>query len=90
MNYHDGMKFSTLNRDNDVAYSYHRLNPGYHSSDCVESYKSCWWFKDCFQADLNGQYYTTSFNSDFKGIHWSTFHPSNYTLRATKMMIKRY
>ena len=91
MNYHDGMKFSTQDRDNDVANSYHRQYPGYrHSSDCAEYFKSAWWFKDCYMSNLHGEYFTTSYNRDYKGIHWSTFHPANYTLKATKMMIKSY
>uniref|UniRef100_A0A023EMH9 Putative ficolin n=1 Tax=Aedes albopictus TaxID=7160 RepID=A0A023EMH9_AEDAL len=42
---HNGMKFSTADRDNDLW-----------SGNCAELYESGWWFKDCHAVNLNGVY----------------------------------
>ena len=41
---HDGMKFSTLDNDNDK-----------HSSNCAVRYKSGWWHNSCFHINPNNQ-----------------------------------
>ena len=48
LNYHNGSKFTTRDRDND-AYS-----PG----NC--GFSSGWWFRSCFHANLNGEYHATN------------------------------
>ena len=44
---HDGMKFSTYDRDNDAAKAPRHC--------AVENY-GAWWYKACFMANLNGRY----------------------------------
>ena len=41
---HNGMKFSTLDNDNDMT-----------SSNCAASYKSGWWHNDCYHININYQ-----------------------------------
>ena len=79
MRYHDGMKFSTFDADNDNK----------RFDNCAKSNNGGWWFNDCYTAQLNGQYLRTSYSSNEYGIHWNIFHPSNYSLKASTMMIKR-
>ena len=45
LSYHNGMKFSTLDNDNDNT-----------STDCAVSYKSGWWYNSgCFHININYQ-----------------------------------
>ena len=42
---HNGMAFTTKDRDNDKW-----------SNNCATSYKGAWWYKDCYDSHLNGNY----------------------------------
>ena len=44
--YHEGIAFSTFNRDND----------GDNTRNCALDYWAGWWHKDCHCANLNGRY----------------------------------
>ncbi|XP_060569084.1 angiopoietin-related protein 7-like [Ruditapes philippinarum] len=52
---HNGMMFSTFDRDNDK-----------YDSNCAVKYHGAWWYKSCFYSNLNGQYSEKS----NKGIRW--------------------
>lgn len=45
MTYHNGWKFTTWDRDNDVALS-----------NCALTHHGAWWYKNCHLANLNGKY----------------------------------
>ena len=62
LTYHNGMKFSTYDQDNDQL-----------SGNCAVQYSGAWWYKTCYESNLNGIYG----RSDFKGIQW-TEHGSNH------------
>jgi ficolin len=55
---HHGMKFSTLDQDND------------YNSDgsCAKTYKAGWWFNQCYDSNLNGIY-----NNTKDGVDWIVF-----------------
>lgn len=76
---HNGMKFSTFDRDNDASRLHH----------CAQSYKGAWWYKECHDSNLNGHYYTGQHKSYADGIEWHQWHGYHYSLRTTTMMIKR-
>uniref|UniRef100_A0A182F2L2 Fibrinogen C-terminal domain-containing protein n=1 Tax=Anopheles albimanus TaxID=7167 RepID=A0A182F2L2_ANOAL len=57
---HKGMKFSTMDRDNDNIADY----------SCAEHWDGGWWFDKCFKAFLNGRYPS----ADEHKISWYTFH----------------
>eukprot|EP00111_Clytia_hemisphaerica_P009266 TCONS_00027220-protein len=46
MNYHDAMKFSTYDRDNDQ----------HASANCALDRNAGWWFKSCLHVNFNGPY----------------------------------
>eukprot|EP00794_Sanderia_malayensis_P019237 gene19237-21165_t len=50
--YHNNMKFSTYDRDNDVS-----------GRNCAEMYKSGWWYTRCHRSNLNGLYPTLPLKS---------------------------
>lgn len=77
---HDGQFFSTKDRDNDDRY--------YDS--CAQQYQGAWWFNNCFEAHLNGKYYTKGFHKNYfqrDGIQWNTIHMYS-SLKAVQMMVK--
>ena len=43
MAYHNNMSFSTFDRDNDQS-----------SGNCAVPYRGAWWYKSCFNTNLNG------------------------------------
>ena len=42
--YHNGSKWTTYDRDNDLR----------SSSNCAASFKGAWWYRYCYQTNLNG------------------------------------
>ena len=84
MSYHNGMKFSTYDQDNDVT-----------PQNCAQVYKGAWWYKDCHTSNLNGAYLGTPSNggtitSFADGVIW--LHLKNsyyYSVKGDVMMVRR-
>ncbi|KAK7087986.1 fibrinogen-like protein 1 [Littorina saxatilis] len=77
---HDGMPFSTKDRDND----------GRYYDSCAEHFHGAWWFNNCFDSHLNGKYYHKGFHKNYfqrDGIQWNTIHMYS-SLKSVHMMIK--
>ena len=51
LTYHNGHKFSTKDRDNDVS-----------QVKCAQKVKGAWWYGDCRESNLNGVYRNGSDN----------------------------
>ena len=45
MAYHNKVPFSTQDRDNDVSIG-----------NCARTFKGAWWYKSCYQSNLNGKH----------------------------------
>ena len=73
--YHRGQKFSTRDQDNDAQ-----------SGSCAVTYKGGWWYGNCHQANLNGQY--SKRGSD--GVVWYHWKGWEYSLRFTEMKIRPF
>ena len=58
LSYHRGSPFSTKDRDNDA-----------NSSNCASAYTGAWWYKSCYDSNLNGQYMNGKI--DVKGMAWN-------------------
>ena len=76
---HNGMQFSTYDRDNDV----------HSSANCAVHYQGAWWFDSCHLSNLNGLYLDGRSNGD--GVTWYNFNataPSWLTLRYSDMKLR--
>lgn len=81
--YHDDMKFSTMDKDNDEWYG-----------NCAKKDQSGWWFRACGFSSLNGVYYSSGKSSIAPGglitgivwYHWKKDY--SYSLKHTEMKVK--
>ncbi|XP_037614866.1 fibrinogen alpha chain-like isoform X1 [Sebastes umbrosus] len=81
---HNGMKFSTFDKDNDKW-----------EESCAEMYGGGWWYNNCQSANLNGIYYKGTYdpekNTPYEienGVVWVTYKPANYSLKTVRMFIR--
>ena len=72
------MKFSTKDQNNDM------WNRG-----CATSFKGDWWYKACHDSNLNGMYLGGNHTTFADGIEWRAWTGYYYSLKSTKMMIRR-
>ena len=73
--YHNGMEFSTNDKDNDESNNRH----------CAVEFESAWWYKSCYQSSLNGRYSTNSTVARGHGIQWREWKGPNYSLKKSEM-----
>ncbi|KAL7981926.1 hypothetical protein Chor_000983 [Crotalus horridus] len=75
---HQGMKFSTKDRDNDN-----------YEKNCAEEDHAGWWFNRCHTANLNGLYYNGPYSARTDdGIVWYTWRGWWYSLKSVVMKIR--
>ena len=75
---HNGAKFSTFDHDNDEK----------PDGSCAQRYKSGWWFKNCFDANLNGVWIEGGSAPKSDGISWELFGGDKYSLKTVVMAIR--
>ncbi|XP_053185284.1 fibrinogen gamma chain [Scomber japonicus] len=81
---HNGMQFSTFDRDNDK-----------YDGNCAQQDGSGWWMNRCHAAHLNGKYYRGGRYTEKdagehgfdNGIIWVTWHNRWYSLKETTMKL---
>ena len=74
---HNGMMFSTMDRDNDV-----------HSGSCAQTHrKGAWWHNRCGYSNLNGIYYDTD-KIDETGVFWYRWKNKWESLKITEMKMR--
>ena len=76
--YHNGMKFTTRDNDNDNS-----------SGNCAQRWHGAWWFKYCFISHLNGPYHHNPVISSGIGIIWYDWKGGDYSLKFTEMKTRR-
>ena len=75
MAYHNGMQFSTRDRDND----------GFSGGNCATKWGGAWWYNNCWNSHLNGKHTRHSSGSPSTVLYWS----GHYTKAAMKIRPKR-
>ncbi|KAF0039705.1 hypothetical protein F2P81_007940 [Scophthalmus maximus] len=76
---HQGMKFSTYDRDNDN-----------YKGNCAQEDEGGWWFNKCHSANLNGLYYPSGHYSAVtdNGVVWYTWRGWWYSLKTSVMKLR--
>ncbi|KAM8747559.1 fibrinogen alpha chain-like isoform 1-T1 [Acanthopagrus schlegelii] len=81
---HNGMKFSTFDKDNDKW-----------EENCAEMYGGGWWYNNCQSANLNGMYYRGTYDPEKNkpyeienGVVWVTYKTANYSLKTVRTFIR--
>ncbi|XP_070184663.1 ficolin-2-like [Littorina saxatilis] len=75
---HRGAQFSTKDRDH-----------GHSRVNCAQEYHGAWWYNNCHDSNLNGDYKTSSSAPNQDGINWKTFGGStSYSMKFTEMKIR--
>ncbi len=76
----NGMKFSTKDRDNDRRSSV-------TDNNCAVLYKGAWWYRDCHRSHLNGQYLKAG-QKFSTGINWYNWKNDMRSMMKTEMKIR--
>ncbi|XP_052072942.1 ficolin-2-like [Mytilus californianus] len=79
LTFHTGNMFSTYDRDNDK----------YANVSCAVRFKGAWWYLACHQSNLNGAYLSGGMGSYADGVIWEKWKGYHYSLKSTKLMIKK-
>ena len=77
LRWHNGMKFSTMDRDNDLV-----------GHSCAHRNKGAWWYKACHNSNLNGLYLRGNHTSYADGVNWFHWRGISYSLQKTEMKIR--
>ncbi|XP_075041981.1 ficolin-2-like [Mixophyes fleayi] len=77
LTYHNGMKFTTMDQDNDPDIS-----------NCAQVYKGASWYKTCHYVNLNGLYLPGKHASFADGINWYTGKGHYYSYKQSEMKIR--
>ena len=73
---HNGMRFSTKDRDNDLKKN------GQFAQVC----EGAWWYKHCHKSNLNGRYLGNVVNN--KGINWLYWKNNRLSMKSAEMKIR--
>ena len=77
LTYHNGMKFSTHDQDNDVW-----------GGNCAATRKGAWWYRSCEKSNLNGLY-AGSRRSGYQYMTWVAFTRGCYAIKFSEMKVRR-
>nr|XP_033772062.1 tenascin-N isoform X2 [Geotrypetes seraphini] len=74
MTYHSGYKFTTWDRDNDLALS-----------NCAMTHRGAFWYKNCHLANLNGKYGDSKHS---EGVNWEPWKGHEFSIPFVEMKIR--
>nr|XP_004542711.2 tenascin-N isoform X2 [Maylandia zebra] len=74
MTYHQGLPWTTIDSDNDIALT-----------NCALSHRGAWWYKNCHLANLNGKWGETRHSM---GVNWEPWKGHLTSLDFSEMKIR--
>jgi hypothetical protein len=77
LGYHNGMMFTTKDRDNDEA----------SAANCAHTFRGGWWFRDCNTCNLNGVYLEMIGIQD-TGITWFYWEKNFKSMKGAEMKMR--
>ena len=77
LDYHNGMKFTTKDSDNDQ-----------YGSNCAVSFQGAWWYRTCYLSNLNGVYINDGSSTDDKGLKWKNWKDNVMKFSEMKIRIR--
>ncbi|XP_031163699.2 microfibril-associated glycoprotein 4-like [Sander lucioperca] len=79
LSYHNGMKFTTFDKDQDT----------WPTGNCARTYLGAFWYATCHKANPNGVYRWGADKSLFAvGAEWQTWKGYDYSLKTISMKIR--
>ncbi|KAM4663921.1 ficolin-2-like [Discoglossus pictus] len=77
MKYHNNMKFTTKDQDNDNR-----------ADNCANVCHGAWWYGNCHNSNLNGEYLLGQTSKPNTAIIWGTGKGYNYSYKFSEMKIR--
>ncbi|CAI9611542.1 unnamed protein product, partial [Staurois parvus] len=74
LGYHNGWKFTTWDKDNDIALT-----------NCALSHRGAFWYKNCHLANPNGQY---GDNNHSMGVNWEPWKGHEFSIPFIEMKMR--
>lgn len=71
---HNGAQFTTKDRNN-----------SFFGRSCSQPFKGAWWYVDCHDSNLNGEFAS---NHQGEGINWKSWKGKKYSLKETTMKVR--
>uniref|UniRef100_A0A182JDP5 Fibrinogen C-terminal domain-containing protein n=1 Tax=Anopheles atroparvus TaxID=41427 RepID=A0A182JDP5_ANOAO len=71
-----------------VLFSAFDLDLDNSDSNCAVTNRGAWWYTECGDSNLNGLY-LKGVSGGTTGMSWNTFRGPNYSLKKSRMMVKR-
>lgn len=75
LTYHNQMKFTAKDRDNDGIKKY----------NCADRYGGGWWYRNCHSSNLNGIYLNDEYG---KGLNWKSWRGHSESMKNSEMKIR--
>nr|CAE45651.1 tenascin-W precursor [Mus musculus] len=76
LTYHNGWKFTTFDRDSDIALS-----------NCALTHHGGWWYKNCHLANPNGKYGETKHS---EGVNWEPWKGHEFSIPYVELKIRPF